>query len=511
MSLRQSATNLLETPAVAGPERMSARPPAQITEPRRSGTSTREPAASHAAQRAWASTPLKKRLAVLRAARHRIAAQAESFAAAISPDLQRTTADTLVAEVLPLLDACRFLEREATRLLLPKKFGHRGRPFWLAGVFAEVHREPLGRVLIIGPGNFPLFLPGVQALQALAAGNVVIWKPGVGGEPVASLFAQVFKEAGLPNEVLRVTGEAVKDAIGMIDSAPDKVVFTGASSTGREILRQLAPKLIPAVLELSGIDAVIVLPSADMQRAAKAVAFGLRLNGGQVCMSPRRLIATRETLALLHPHLVQELGAVPPVALSASAAERLRAALDAARLEGARVEGEFSPHAQRPLLVRDAHPGMSLAHEAFFAPVLALLQAETEGAIPALHNQTPFALTCSIFGEEATARTLVSELRAGSVLINDLIAPTADPRLPFGGRGESGYGVTRGAEGLLAMTVPKVVQVRRNRSVRHYAATSDAEASLFAGTIRAAHAAGWRARLRAVGDVVRSARSRRSS
>ena len=339
----------------------------------------------------------------------------------------------------------------------------------------------------------------------------MIWKPGVGGEPVARLFAQVLNEAGLPDGALHVTGEDVEDATGTIESAPDKVVFTGASATGRKILEQLAPKLIPAVLELSGTDAVIVLRSADMQQVAKAVAFGLRLNGGQVCMSPRRLIATGETLALLGPLLVAELGALPPVALSASTAERLEAALAAARLGGARIEGEFSPQAQRPLLLHQADSHMSLTRDAFFAPVLALLQAEAEAAIPALHNQTPFALTCSIFGEEAAARTLVSELRAGSVLINDLIAPTADPRLPFGGRGESGYGVTRGAEGLLAMTVPKVVQVRRNRSTRHYAATSDAQASLFAGVIRAMHAAGWQARLRAVGDVVQSARSRRTS
>ena len=511
MNLQQSTTNLLEAPSVAGLERLSGHLPALVTDRHRARTSIGEIATSRAAQQAWAATPLKTRLGVLRAARHRIAAQAESFAAAISPALQRSTADTLVAEVLPLLDACRFLEREASRVLSPEKFGRRGRPFWLAGVFAEIHREPLGRVLIIGPGNFPLFLPGVQTLQALAAGNSVIWKPGVGGEPVAELFARVLDEAGLPSGVLHVTGEAVEDATGMIDSAPDKVVFTGASPTGREILKQLAPKLIPAVLELSGTDAVIVLRSADMQRAAKAVAFGLRLNGGQVCMSPRRVIGTGETLALLRPHLVTELEAIPPVALSASTAERLEAAIDAARLGGARLEGEFSPRAQRPILLHQAYPDMSVTHDAFFAPVLSLLEAEAETAIPALHNQTPFALTCSIFGEEAAARTLVSKLRAGSVLINDLIAPTADPRLPFGGRGESGYGVTRGAEGLLAMTVPKVVQVRRNHSTRHYAAASEAQASLFAGVIRASHAAGWRARLRAVGDVVRSARNRRTS
>lgn len=149
-------------------------------------------------QTRWATTPLADRLRVVRAARQIMASRVEDFAAAISPLLARTKADTLVTELLPLLDACRFLEREAKRLLAPRKLGRRGRPLWLSGVVAEIHREPLGHLLVIGPSNFPLFLPGVQVLQALVAGNIVTWKPGAGGGTVALLVAEVLHEAGLP-------------------------------------------------------------------------------------------------------------------------------------------------------------------------------------------------------------------------------------------------------------------------------------------------------------------------
>ena len=113
-------------------------------------------------QRRWAARPLRERLDILRSVRHAIAEKTSDLADAIAPDLARSKADTLVAEVLPLLEACRFLEREASSILKSRKLGLSGRPLWLSGVWAEVHREPIGHVLVIGPSNFPLFLPGTQ-------------------------------------------------------------------------------------------------------------------------------------------------------------------------------------------------------------------------------------------------------------------------------------------------------------------------------------------------------------
>ena len=205
-----------------------------------------------------------------------LAAKSVELAEAISTRLARTHADTLTAEVLPLLDACKFLEREAERWLKPRKRGLRRRPFWLSGVRAEVHREALGNVLVIGPANFPLFLPGVQVLQALAAGNAVTWKPGTGGESVAQLVAATLLEAGLPSGLLRVTDESVGAARQALAAGPDKVFITGSAATGRAILARLAESATPAVVELSGADAVFVTPSADLPVVAKAVAFGLR-------------------------------------------------------------------------------------------------------------------------------------------------------------------------------------------------------------------------------------------
>jgi aldehyde dehydrogenase (NAD+) len=455
------------------------------------------------------SATLKSRLRVLRDARHLMAARAEEFCEAISPTLARTKADTLATELLPLLAGCKFLEDEAGRILAPKKLGMAGRPLWMTGVAAEIHRVALGHVLVIGPSNFPLFIPGSHVLQALAAGNRVTWKPGAGGGAVAKLMARILMEAELPASALTVTDESVEAAREALATRPDKVIFTGSTKTSQSLLAELAETATPAVLELSGADAIVVSPTADLQQVAKAVAFGLRLNGGAVCMSPRRLFATPSTMTALRPLLQEALAKVPGVVLDAGTAGRLRTTLEEAIQGGADVRGRFEPDAQRPLMIDDATPAMRIAGSDVFAPVISLIEAETMLHVPEMYGQCAYGLTVSIFcarGEEKKARMLGEMLGAGTLLINDIIAPTADPRVPFGGRGASGYGVTRGAEGLLEMTAVKTVLIRRGGVMLHLDATRDEDVPMFAGMIRAMHGKGFAMRWAAVKQLMKTSR-----
>jgi len=440
-----------------------------------------------------------------------MAAQGAAFADAISPGLARSKADTLVMELLPLLDACRFLERNAARLLKVRRLGWVGRPFWLSGVWAEVHREALGQVLVIGPANFPLFLAGVQVLQALAAGNAVTWKPGAGGVAVAKLVAKALRDGGLPKGLLQVTDDSVNAAREAIAARPDKVMFTGSQVAGEAVLAELAKTATPAVVELSGADAIVAMPSADLEMVARAVAFGLRLNGGAVCMSPRRLFATAATMEALRPLLMRVLEDVPPVAMDARTGAVLSGLVELAVGDGAQVLGVLSPEEQRPLLIDRARAEMEIARSDVFAPVLSLIAMPSLLHLHEAYEGCEYALTAAIFcgkSDLGAARGLAQTLRAGTVLINDVIAPTADARVPFGGRGASGYGVTRGAEGLLEMTAVKTVLVRRSGSMRHFAATSDADVAMFDGMIRASHGRGWRERWNGLRQLVQRSRKK---
>ncbi len=465
-------------------------------------------AALDAVQGRWAAMPIAHRLQVIRGVRHALATRSQAVAEAISPALQRSQADTLVTELLPLLDAMRFLEHQATKVLATRRLGREGRPMWLAGVQAEIERVPLGQVLVIGPANFPLFLPGVQVMQALVAGNAVTWKPGVGGKGVADLVADALREAGLPRGVLRITEESVEAAQEALAQLPAKVIFTGSFESGRKILSTLAETATPAVMELSGADAVVVLPSAHLPLVAKAVAFGLRLNGGEVCMSPRRLVGTAETLQALRPLLLAAFEPVAPVQLKPQTAERLRELVRDAVAGGAEAIGTVNPEAQRPLLLDKAACSMRVVQSDVFAPVLSLLEARSVSAIPEMVNACPYRLTAAVFGTEGEARAVGARLRVGTVLINDLIAPTADPRVPFGGLGRSGFGATRGAEGLLEMTSAKTVLVRRKGQTRQYEATGAKEFSLFQGLIGMLHGGSWPQRWQAMRAVATAGRGR---
>ncbi len=403
-------------------------------------------------QALWAAQPLPERLALIRRFRRALAAAPGPLIAAVEAAIPgRNPTETLTAEILPLADACRFLEREAEAILEPRRPGAYGRPFWLGRIDLEVRREPRGVVLILGPANYPLMLPGIQALQALAAGNAVRLKPGRGARSVALALRHLLVSVGLEPHLFEVLGEEVEPIRAMLLSsieAPDLVVLTGSAATGRAVLADLAaaPWPIPVILELSGCDAVFVLPEAspaDLDRAARGIRFGRTWNGGATCIAPQRLFV--------------------PMALWAALNERLVAL-------GERL-GEGSGE----------RPG---------EPALQVYEVANSDEALALDATCPQALGASIFGPEAAARELAGRVRAGTVVVNDMIAPTADPRLPFAGRMASGYGVTRGAEGLLEMTVPKSITVRRGRFLPHLAGARPADATMFAALLGVVHGGG---------------------
>ena len=457
---------------------------------------------------------IQQRLRIVAVARQQIAENAANFGAAISPLLPRTPADTLAAEVLPLLAAMRFMEERAERILKPHRLSRRGLPVWLSGLQSEVVRAPFGTVLVIGPSNYPLFLPGVQAVQAIVAGNSVVWKPGRGGHPVATLFARAMFDAGLPEELLRVTDESIEAVETEIVRGVDKVFFTGSASVGRSLLQRLSQTLTPCVMELSGCDAVVVLPDADLSYVSKAVAFGMRLNGSATCMAPRRILlvnASSQRRQQLIDLLLASFSAVGGIDLPGAIREQLKSLLTQAREMGAVVYGDEDAPSLQPLLVANGQPSMQIAQADLFAPVVALIEVENEAGVLAAQDVCPFGLTASVFGKEAEARQLAGKLVVGTVHINDLIVATADPRVPFGGRRQSGYGVTRGAEGLLEMTVAKTIAVRRGGGTRRFDQTGEAHRLLFQGLIRMLYTQGWRKRLLAMRHFVEVGKGMRNS
>jgi acyl-CoA reductase-like NAD-dependent aldehyde dehydrogenase len=453
------------------------------------------------AQHAWAALSVQARVKIIARLRHRLASSARELAETIPPELpgalHRSVADSLAAEVIPLLEACRFLEREAERILRPRTVGTEGRPFWLGKLVAQIERAPWGTVLVIAPANYPLLLAGVQSLQALAAGNAVFWKPAPGTEAPAHALRSLLLECGLPAELLTILPGSVEAATDAISNGADFVVFTGSAQTGVAVARQLAETLTPAAMELSGCDAVFILPDADIDHTLRALSFGMRFNGSATCMAPRRVFLvgwSDSDAACFESQLQQALAAIEPIAISPRQMEQLMRLLEDARAQHAeiRLNGIQSELSGRvtPTLVTGATPALLLLQSDIFVPVLSVMRVTDNAEALAANAACPYALTASIFGSDRKARELARGLRVGNIVINDLIVSTADPRIPFGGRRQSGYGVTRGAEGLLAMTTPRTIQIQHSRQRRAYEPTKEEHAELFSGLAEILHGKG---------------------
>ncbi|HWI59004.1 MAG TPA: aldehyde dehydrogenase family protein, partial [Bacillota bacterium] len=468
---------------------------------------------AHAAQCHWADRPLSERLRIVRAFRHLLATEAEAVAAtALGPSF-RDPAEILAAEFLPLVDACRFLERQAPSILAPRHVGGRGRALWLWGAQATVWREPCGVVLIVAPSNYPLFLPGVQLLQALVAGNAVLLKPGHGGTAAARELDRLLRLAGLPAGLVQVLPEAVESVQAALEVGVQKVVFTGSAAVGTQILSELAVRAIPATMELSGCDAVFVRADADLDLAVRALVFGLRLNSGQTCIAPRRVFVARAVATELEGRLAEALCHCPLSVLAPDPTARLLPLLVQALGTGAHLlcgEVHSGQTLIGPLVLAGISLSSRLLQEDFFAPVMLIVTVSGDDEALAFAANGPYALGATIFSRDRqAAHSLAQRVNAGAVVINDMIVPTADARLPFGGRKLSGFGVTRGPEGLLEMTTHKVISVRSGRRHPHLDAPASGDGQLFGAYLVLAHAKGFGLRCRALFRLLRSLFQRR--
>jgi len=457
------------------------------------------------AQSRWAELTLGDRLGYLRKLKHLIADRPELMAQSIELGDRRTLIQSLSAEVLPLVDACAFLEEQAERILRPRRLGRRGRPLWLSGVETTITREPLGVVLVIAPGNYPLMLPAIQALQALVAGNAVLIKPAPGCSQPVQLLGRWLDEVGLYEGLFTVLPEAVEPTRDLMRSGVDKVVLTGSADTGRAVLGDLTDSLTPATMELSGCDAAFVRSGADVHQVARALAFGLTFNGSATCIAPRRVFCAYKLADDLADELCNQLRDIAPVDVGATTADRVRELVDEAVASGATLASppiDEQGTLLKPVVLRDASPAMRVMQEDIFAPIIAITACRDASEALADAALCPYALGATVFGPEDSARHLARKVKAGVVVVNDMIVPTADPRMPFGGRGHSGFGVTRGAEGLLEMTVVKSVAVRRSSFLPHLDAPRPGDEVLFSEYIRAAHGMNRRIRLRAFGRLL---------
>lgn len=338
----------------------------------------------------------------------------------------------------------------------------------------ELHRRPLGVVGSITPWNWPLMIAVWHIMPALRAGNAVVIKPSE-LTPLNTLrLVELIAEVAPPGLVNAVAGGG---ALGReISGHPGihKIVFTGSTRTGQDIMRNAADTLKRLTLELGGNDAGIVLPGTDIGAIAEGVFGSAFLNMGQTCAALKRLYVHESQYEDMCRHLVaiaarQKVGngldegtSFGPIQ-NRDQFERVCELVEDARAAGARVlcggeplpgKGYFYP----PTIVADIADGTRLVDEEQFGPVLPVIRYRDVDAAVRLANASTNGLGGSVWsGDTEAARAVANRLECGTVWINGHAEVL--PHCPFGGCKMSGFGVEFGLEGLLEYTRPQLFNI----------------------------------------------------
>ncbi len=423
---------------------------------------TDETTRARAAQLIWARLPVTERLKPVRAFRAMLVDDPDELLAAITADVHRPASETIGTDVLSTASAAKFLEKKATSILAQRDVG--GRPLWLWGVTTSKVPRPHGIVGLIGTWNYPLFLNAVPILHALVAGNAVLWKPSEQTPRMAVVLHRWLLECGVPPDLFQLLPATREAGPTLVEADIHFLHFTGSDVVGRKLAARLGERLIPSTMELSGVDAALVLADADLDLAAKTAWYGATLNSGQTCIATRRIFVDRKVSDAFAEKLkVLAVKSQPVTLQTAGQQQQMNRLIADATAKGGTVFPASSGQCQ-PTVIFDGSSDMAICHEASFAPIVAVIPCDSRAAMIAQVNACEFGLAASIYGEPTGAAL---ELDVGSVVFNDTVVPTAHPATPFGGRGASGWGSTQGVEGLLAMTYPQVISVRKGKFRPH--------------------------------------------
>ncbi|MES5820533.1 aldehyde dehydrogenase [Streptomyces sp. RG80] len=354
-------------------------------------------------------------------------------------------------------------------------------PHTAPDALALVTREPAGVVGAVVPWNFPLTLAGWKVAPALAAGCTVVLKPSENSPLSALLLGRIATEAGLPPGVLNVVGghgPVTGRALGLHPDV-DVLAFTGSTAVGRHFLRYAADSNLKRVwLELGGKSPNIVLPDApDLDRAAATAAWGIFFNQGEMCTAPSRLlvhtsVAERVTEAIvararelrvgdpLDP--AAEMGALVGESHLARVLDHIGTGVEeGARLRtgGERALADTGGSYLAPTVFDDVDPGMRLAREEIFGPVLSVLTFDDLDEAVRLANATEYGLAAGLWTSDLTTAHQVSRrLKAGTVWVN--CYEEGDLTVPFGGMKQSGNGRDKSAHALEKYTELKTTWIQ---------------------------------------------------
>ena len=414
----------------------------------------------------WRKTSVSERTAALRRTAELLDERQEELARLITLEMGKAIAEAR-GEIAKCAWLCRYYADNAENFLAPERVE-------TEAVLSYLRFDPIGIVLAIMPWNFPFWQVFRFAAPALMAGNAGLLKHAANVSGCGRAIEGLFRDAGFP-EGLFLFLPIGSERVAQLLQHPKvrAATLTGSEKAGRAVAREAGNLIKKTVLELGGSDAYLVLEDADLELAARVCAQSRLINAGQSCIGAKRFIVVeavhdrfvelfREQLAaarlgdpldeetqlgpLARPDLRDELHRQVQDSMALGAKCRLGGKIPAGK-------GAFYP----PTLLTEVGPGMPAYHEELFGPVAAVIRANDEEHAIRLANDSSFGLGAAVFTKDKARgeRIAAHELEAGSCFVNAFVR--SDPRLPFGGVKNSGYGRELSRYGMLEFVNIKTV------------------------------------------------------
>ncbi len=427
--------------------------------------------AAHAAFLKWRETGFDERAARLRAAARLLRERRRDYAELMTGEMGKVLAGGL-SEADKCASACDFYAEHAAAFLAPE-------PVATEASRSFVAFEPLGVVLAVMPWNFPFWQVFRFAAPALMAGNAGLLKHASNVPGCALAIEELLRDAGFPYGLFRALLIPSHPAahVERVIEHPHvvAVTLTGSTPAGRAVAGKAGAMLKKTVLELGGSDAYLILEDADLDAAVATCVDSRLINSGQSCIAAKRFLIPRRLAADVERRFVAAMRAkvvgdpmregtdVGPLARR-DLRDQLHEQVEASRRAGARCllggelpsgPGAFYP----PTVLADVAPGMPAYEEELFGPVAALIPVAGEDDAVRVANDSVFGLGAAVFTRDARRGEAVARrLEAGCCFVNDLVR--SDPRLPFGGVKQSGYGRELGPFGIREFVNVKTVYVK---------------------------------------------------
>ncbi|MFC1440748.1 NADP-dependent succinic semialdehyde dehydrogenase [Streptacidiphilus sp. N1-10] len=409
-------------------------------------------------------TGFAERAALLRAAADLLSAEREADAALLTQEMGKPLAQAL-AEVDKCARAMRWYAEHAEALLAdehpdPADIADSG------GSAAHVRYRPMGPVLAVMPWNFPLWQVVRFAAPALMAGNTALLKHASNVPRTALLLEDLFTRAGYPTGCFQtlLVGSGAIEAV-LRDPRVAAVTLTGSEGAGRSVAAIAGDEIKKSVLELGGSDPFLVLPSADVRRAAEVAVTARVQNNGQSCIAAKRFIVHADVYEEFAAAFVAGMSAlrvgdpmaagtdVGPLATESGRADLEELVDDAlrhgakAQCGGRRPEDRPAGWFYEPTVLTGITPEMRIHREECFGPVATLYRVDSLEQAVALANDSSFGLSSNAWTTDPQEQELLErELQAGAVYFNGMTA--SHPAFPFGGVKRSGYGRELSAQGI---------------------------------------------------------------